>query len=55
MAGVANAAGFATRPIAVPPQPALVGTQLWFQAAVPQALAATGVTLSTALRVIVGG
>lgn len=52
--GVPNAGGFASQPIPVPPLAGLIGTQLWFQAAVLQPLSASGVTLSPALRVRIG-
>ncbi len=51
---VTNAAGFASRVIAVPPQPALLGVQCYFQAAVLQPTSVGGLSLSAALRIVVG-
>lgn len=51
----ASAAGFLSHPIPVPPHSALIGAQLWFQAAVATSVAPAAFTLSSALQVTVGG
>lgn len=52
--GSTDANGFASRVIPVPPQPALVSVQCWFQAAVFPPASAGGLSLSAALRIVVG-
>lgn len=52
--GTADAVGFASRVIPVPPQPALVSVQCVFQAAVFPPTSQGGLSLSAGLRVVVG-
>jgi hypothetical protein len=54
LVAVANAEGFASLPIPVPPRASLLGTQCYFQAAVLRPVPPGGLTLSAALRVTVG-
>lgn len=51
----ANAAGFVSQPIPVPPQAALVGGRLWFQVATAPLVPPNSITLSAALQVEIGG
>ncbi|MCA8951446.1 MAG: hypothetical protein KDE27_18205 [Planctomycetes bacterium] len=50
----ANTAGFCSHPVPIPPQAALVGVELRFQAGVLQS-GPPGFTLSAGLRIVVGG